>query len=516
MNNSRATTREVGALIIGAAILVALRLRFGTLNIGDDAWMTLVVARNFSLGLGLVYNAGERVLATSAPLYAVLLGSLGFVLGPNNIPQIAIAVNVCSDLAAYWVLYAWLGAASGSRRLALVCALLFALSQRVIEYSSGAKDSALFVLLIVSAFYALEKERRDCLGVLLGLTAVFRPEGALLSAAVLPVMMLRRLRPWRTALIAAATALPVIAALAWYYGTPVPNTVISKWHIPLLPTRFYTLLKFLAQPALSFYGAPVLRLSTMLAGAHSSVTAAAVLFILCVLQIGPCAWAAARISRASDGVLAASFFVPIYIAAFVIGGAWEFGWYRVPLEPLWNSGVVAAWWLMLGGDHQPRLMGFVFALLIALQAVHSVVAKKIPTLLGGDMSRERAMERVCSVVSARGLARTDTVLSQIPGIPGWHLQARIVDTWGQIYPGAIRHHMGAYTGLGSYWYVVPTSLVLDLRPRYFIAPNIMIESSCLRDPRFLKEYALVDSGEFTGPGHSLRLNVYERRNSQAP
>jgi hypothetical protein len=40
----------------------------------DDAYITFRYAANFARGEGLVYNLGDEVLGTSAPLYALVLG----------------------------------------------------------------------------------------------------------------------------------------------------------------------------------------------------------------------------------------------------------------------------------------------------------------------------------------------------------------------------------------------------------------------------------------------------------
>ncbi len=40
---------------------------------GDDACITFRYAQNLAWGAGFVYNAGEHVLGTTAPLYALLL-----------------------------------------------------------------------------------------------------------------------------------------------------------------------------------------------------------------------------------------------------------------------------------------------------------------------------------------------------------------------------------------------------------------------------------------------------------
>ena len=57
-------------------IIVAWGLLRSPQNAFDNAFITYRYADNLRSGLGLVYNPGEWVLGTTAPLYAVLLAVL--------------------------------------------------------------------------------------------------------------------------------------------------------------------------------------------------------------------------------------------------------------------------------------------------------------------------------------------------------------------------------------------------------------------------------------------------------
>src|SRR5215475_8485080 len=60
------------AILIWLTVMSEFRL--------DDSFITYRYSRNFAQGIGLVYNAGDNVLSTTAPLYAMLLGVLSFVI----------------------------------------------------------------------------------------------------------------------------------------------------------------------------------------------------------------------------------------------------------------------------------------------------------------------------------------------------------------------------------------------------------------------------------------------------
>ena len=78
-----------GALAFAVVLLIGLAAWVSTVNFWyayDDALITYRFARNLATGVGLVYNPGEWHLGTTAPLYALILGVLGWLSGPDAIP----------------------------------------------------------------------------------------------------------------------------------------------------------------------------------------------------------------------------------------------------------------------------------------------------------------------------------------------------------------------------------------------------------------------------------------------
>src|ERR1700686_5368763 len=91
-------------LAFAAPALVALlaRVLTGPQPI-DDAYITFRYARNLAEGLGLVYNPGEWVLGTTAPLWALLLAG-GYRLGFTDLPWLATLVSAVCDAATAMLL----------------------------------------------------------------------------------------------------------------------------------------------------------------------------------------------------------------------------------------------------------------------------------------------------------------------------------------------------------------------------------------------------------------------------
>ncbi|HET9481188.1 MAG TPA: hypothetical protein VFP98_05475, partial [Candidatus Polarisedimenticolia bacterium] len=78
--------RAFSAGILLAGIAVWTGFRAYTRITLEDALITFRYAANLAEGLGFVYNAGERVLGTTTPLFTLLLGGIGALAGPDRVP----------------------------------------------------------------------------------------------------------------------------------------------------------------------------------------------------------------------------------------------------------------------------------------------------------------------------------------------------------------------------------------------------------------------------------------------
>src|SRR5207302_4729112 len=93
------------AFLLGPAIVaLCARLLTGPHAI-DDAYITFRYARNLAEGLGLVYNPGEWVLGTTAPLWAIVLAG-GYKFGLTDLPWLGTGVSaVCVAASAALLVY---------------------------------------------------------------------------------------------------------------------------------------------------------------------------------------------------------------------------------------------------------------------------------------------------------------------------------------------------------------------------------------------------------------------------
>jgi hypothetical protein len=219
--------------VAGAALLVggvaAYRLGWTT----DDAFISFRYARNLVDGLGLVFNAGERVEGFSNLLWT-LWAAVGLKLG--------FAAEVWSNAwgVVFYLgsiaLFAWnheemrreMGIAGITIPLAACCAALH--RDWSIWATSGLETSCFTFLLILGWLLLFRSELAA--GAVVGLACLTRPEGVLVAVVCGVFLLVAAPSRWKAA---ASFLVPFLAiwggSVAWrmsYYGDFFPNPYYAK------------------------------------------------------------------------------------------------------------------------------------------------------------------------------------------------------------------------------------------------------------------------------------------------
>ncbi len=212
---------DQGLILVVALLFAAIHLRYSY----DDAYITYRYAYNLAAGQGFVYNAGERFLGTSAPLYGLLLGILGW-FHPGSIPILSGFLSGLGLIFTGLALYR-LGADSEKPLCGLLAALVFVANPMTLATFGG--EMLFQMMLIAWAFVCCAQQKTVWTAVLLALAILVRPD-ALLAAGVVGAHLLwtRRRFPVREALILMAVLLPFALAAWAYYGSPLPATMGAK------------------------------------------------------------------------------------------------------------------------------------------------------------------------------------------------------------------------------------------------------------------------------------------------
>ena len=216
-------SRPVAVLLLLATLtLTATLLSRAVIN--DDPYITYRYARNLASGVGFVYNAGEPVLSTSAPLYALLLAALAlFKIDP---PVASLIVGSIATFTGSALLYR-LGLRSRHAAPAAIGAVLLATSPLV--WMATGMESSLYLALALGAFNATADRRWRIAGLLAACAALVRGDGLLVMGLIGLAEFVERQRiPWRSTLTAAALILPAVIVATAAYGSPFPATLRAK------------------------------------------------------------------------------------------------------------------------------------------------------------------------------------------------------------------------------------------------------------------------------------------------
>jgi hypothetical protein len=241
--------RGIGFAVACAVTLVAA-VHFLNLTM-DDAFISFRYAENLAGGLGLVFNAGERVEGYTNFLWTLLLAVPALFGAGRDELGMLITGKILSLLFTLGSLavVCWEPAATSSRRkwAALpVGALFLATTAPSLVWSMGALEGPMVGFLIALSLTSWRAEtepkyprtRIHWSALWLALAAMTRPEPVLLIA---PLFVLRLLswprsvrEAWREqARYLLTFAVPVALFLLWrwaYYGALLPNTYYAKRH----------------------------------------------------------------------------------------------------------------------------------------------------------------------------------------------------------------------------------------------------------------------------------------------
>jgi len=309
------------ALAIFTRVDFARRLPYA----GEDAYITFRYAENWAQGLGPVYNAGERVMGFSSPLWTAWL-ALGALL---HVPTLDFArgSGILFDLFAL-VLTARLLAREASRASAWAFAVFFAVFPLFSAHAVLGMETSLLVFLLAATATAV-RARHPAAGVLAAALALTRPEG--LVAALIVLLRADR-RAWIGFGVLFAAA---CGALTMYFGSPIPQSVTAKALTYGVGGR---------PPALDWLEGFV---PAFLAIRWQNLLEAQHLFAISVLTL-PAAiagmWKLARERRGASTVAAAGLAV---LLAYVLFGVPYFGWYFVLPVFGWSVAVAAGLPLVL-------------------------------------------------------------------------------------------------------------------------------------------------------------------------
>ncbi|MBS2026895.1 MAG: hypothetical protein JST54_03235 [Deltaproteobacteria bacterium] len=219
-------------LVAPAALLVLNMVRAAPLTI-DDSYISFRYARNLAHGLGLVYNAGERIEGYTNFLWTLLMAAaIKLGLDPVVTAKLLGGAAALGALVVVWRLserllpFRWAPA---------MATWLLASSMGFAGYAVLGLETLLFTFLLLLGLWLLAREldapeRFPLSGIAYALAGLTRPEAPLFLGMAMLLLGKRMLA--RQNLIRAAIFAGVVGAhLLWrhsYYGAWLPNTFSAK------------------------------------------------------------------------------------------------------------------------------------------------------------------------------------------------------------------------------------------------------------------------------------------------
>lgn len=315
----------VVAALIGVSHSLSLRY------MSDDSFVAFRYARNLLDGLGLVYNAGERVEGYTNFLWVVVVAA-GMRLGFDPVDySAALGIGFFALTLALVAYLSWKFRAAGKRQLIPlpVAAIALALHRDISAHATSGMETSLFTFLVLAGFALLLLARSwrayAVAGVAFVLAIMCRPDGIIFVAASAVYLLFVADRPARS-LVAFLLPLLILFLPYWvwrwqYYGFFFPNTFYAK----SISLPYYSQgLTYLWLYVKTYYVLALpLILWVVLASRRTEGLGTAVK-----------SWWGSLRGRAKPLLLASLFIIPYALFIVRIGGDFMFARFFIPITPL--------------------------------------------------------------------------------------------------------------------------------------------------------------------------------------
>jgi hypothetical protein len=424
---SPSKTPAIGLLVIAAvAVGVRLYLMVSTRSTVEDFYITLRYAENLASGHGFVYNAGERVLGTTTPLYTLYLALCAW-LGLDATVWGKLA-NILADGAGCWLLWR-LGRAAGLGNLGLVGASLYALSPPNLTWAISGMETSLVTVCALALFVCAAERRLMLVAIVSYLLYMLRVDG-LLAVTVVYVALFwsaRRQKDGSAVFVSLAVFLTTCVPwtlYAWrYFGSPLPTSALAKLTV-------YAWMSKGAFPNVD----PFVQQMT-----HTKLHL--------VLLAGAAIGALAMMARAPV-LRPAILWMAAYYAAMAFSKGFLFGWYFVPPTPIYYLAAVAGWCWVFGIALRSRRsdgtastsLGRAWAAPAIAVLMILIGLARLPIIRGEIYTNQQIEERLRKPIglALKEMIRPGERLMLEPiGYIGYFSGARVLDAVGLVSPEVI-------------------------------------------------------------------------------
>ena len=487
-------------LVVVMAFVLPLAFAGFTGHAWEDYFITLRSSRNLVEGHGLVFNPGERVHTFTSPLGVLLPALCTWMAGADHEAAALWLFRLLNAaLLAVAALLAW--RRFDTLRLGAIGRLVFfglvLADAKLTDFAINGMETAVlvfFVLLLWSELEAPAGPRAGRLALALGGLMWTRPDAFILAGVLLvPHVWFRprrggeaAVRPaWsqlgRGILLGALLYLPWFLWAWWYYGTPVPHTIIAKSaYTPPVHLRDLLYLPWQVLTGQSALLDLFLPTYWIFGGWPPALTQ----FAHVLTVIAAFAWWVPGWPAAGRRLSLAVFLGMFYLCAIIL-----FPWYNPPwtvlaalaiamaVDHLYATSVVASrTWLRAG----MRLACGFIVMLAAAQWVASAWQMRVQQSVVEDGAR-RPVGEWLRLHAAPG----DTVFLEPLGYIGYYSRLKTYD-----FPGLSSPEVVAAVRGGAKSYV---ALIAKLRPTWIVLRPVEAARPEFSQHPVLNDYVLVRS-----------------------
>jgi len=229
--------RVLSVALAGIALTIGIIHAFSFRWVNDDAFISFRYARNFIHGLGLVFNAGERVEGYTNFLWTMILAA-GMKLGIDPVSlSIVLGIACYAATLLLFIYLSWMfQRESGFGFIIPLTALALCIHRDFNVYATGGLETAFFTFLVSLSFVLLVRgtSRTSIViaGSVLSCTMMTRPDGIIFLITATLFLLLTRKEKIRSLLFLFAPVM-VLFVPYWiwryeYYGYLFPNTYYAK------------------------------------------------------------------------------------------------------------------------------------------------------------------------------------------------------------------------------------------------------------------------------------------------
>ena len=233
--------------VAGSVLFVGLVFAAFTQHAWEDYWITFRASRNLATGNGLVYTPGERLHTFTSPLGVLLPAGLSWLTG-NQSDQLVLwlfrLISLASLAGGIVLLFRMMQFLQLRRVSCWLTVALIGLDAKIVDFSINGMETGLLVFFMALTLHGLVVAGpRQMWRIGVGWAGLMwtRPDScvyiAILGVGALLFLSGKKSDKSRIAwskllfgagLICAALYVGWFLWAWWYYGSPIPNTIIAK------------------------------------------------------------------------------------------------------------------------------------------------------------------------------------------------------------------------------------------------------------------------------------------------